>query len=248
MSRQFVYGAVLATAMTVGLGAQSTTPQSYPQGDKPQPSSQGTEKGTTRQRTHDTGRGQMVTLVGCLESGSQSMTGTSGTSATNPSGTATGSSAGAASGSTANRGATSSDFVLTNATQSSTAKSGTSATGTSGTAASTSSIPSTLHLMASGNSSANWSRYLNHRVEVKGTLDNSMGSSMSDMANPSATTPSTNPSSTTPNANPSSTTPANPSTAGNQPPTGAATMSGSDMGAMFRVVSIKEVAGTCNSK
>src|SRR5205814_3923968 len=117
-------------------------------------------------------------------------------------------------------------------------KTGTSATGTTGTVGTSESIPSTLHLMASGNSSANWSRYLNHKVEVKGTLEHSMGGSESyPTGNPpsSTTPPSTNPSNP-PSTNPTATEPSR---------TGG-TMTGSDMGSTFRVASIKEVSGTCS--
>jgi hypothetical protein len=251
MKRQFMFGTVMAAALTVGIGAQSTTPQS----SKPYGSTSTQEKSTGM---HETGRGQMVTLVGCLQSGDQSASGTSGAAtggaasaagSTPPSGTM--SASGDRSRSTSNRGTMGTQFVLTDATQSSTEKGGGAATGTSGATAGSAvsgSIPSRLQLMASGNSSANWSRYLNHRVEVKGTLNDAMGGSESNTANPSSTNPSsTNPSTTSPSTTPPSTNPANP--AGIQPSqgTGAGTMSSGGMGgAMFHVTSIKEVSGTCS--
>ena len=219
MKRQFVYCTVMAAAMTVGLGAQTPSPQD-PQSSQPPSTSQE----PTRQRpgAQDTGRGQMLTLVGCFQRGDQATTGTSGTA--NPS--------------TSTRGATASEFVLTDVTQSSSDKPG--AAGTSG-AASSAQIPSKVNLSASGNSSANWSRYLNHKVEVKGTLlEHPMGgtSPTPSTANPTAT-PATPPSTTPPSTTPPSTTePSRP---------GAGTMSSSDMGATFRVTSIKEVSGTCGA-
>ena len=194
MSRQFMYGTVMAAAITVGLGAQSSPPQSYPQGNKPQSTTQGKEKTTPRETSS---RGQAMTVVGCLQNDESP----SGTSAT---------------GTTGSSAAKSAKYVLADATQSSTGKSG--ATGTAGTAGTAASIPSTLHLTASGSSSANWSRYVNHKVEVKGTLQHTMGGAESN--------PTGNP--------PSATNPSNPST------------SSSDMGETLRVTSIKEVSATCS--
>ena len=212
MRRQFMYGTIMAVGLTVGLGAQSTPPQSYPQ-DKPQSPTSEQDKSTAP-------RGQALTLVGCLQSGNQSSsTAPTGTAGTTPS----------------TSSASSTQFVLKDATQSASEKP--SATGTAGTTASSASIPSTISLRASG-SSADWSRYLNHKVEVKGTLDHSMGG-----MNPSSTSPSsTNPSSTSP-ANPPS---ANP-TGVESPRSTGGTMSSSDMGPTFRVSSIKEVSGTCSA-
>ena len=151
MSRQFMYGTVMAVAMTVGLGAQSPTPQSYPQ-DKPQSTMEA--------------KGKALTLEGCLQSGDQaSPTGTTGT--TTPS-------------------AKSMQFVLKDATE---GKAG--ATGTAG-ATGAASIPSTVDLKAGASTTANWSKYLNHKVEVKGTLEHSMGGAESKPTGnpPSATSPS----------------------------------------------------------
>jgi hypothetical protein len=228
MKRQFVFGTVMAAALTVGLGAQSPSPQDYPQSSKPQSASQ--EKG---QRTgmQETGRGQMVTVVGCFQSGEA----TGGASATGTAGAVTGSEK--PSRSMSERGTAGTTFKLTEVTQSSTEKPG--ATGTAGTSA-MATIPSTVQLMASGNSSANWSRYLNHRVEVKGTLEHAMGGTESSpgAAAPGATPPSTNPPATPPSTPPSAATP----TAGSA----SSTMS-SGTGATLHVTSIKEISGSCSS-
>ena len=255
MRRQFVFGTVMAAALTVGLGAQSSTPQS----SKPYG---GTSQGTTQEKStgmHETERGHMVTLVGCLQSGDQSTSGTAGTSTGATAGgagsTAPGGTTSSSSRSTSNRGAMGGQFVLTDATESSTGKTGAAATGTSGATAGSSAmanIPSRLQLMASGNSSANWSRYLNHRVEVTGTLSDTMGGTSSPSStNPSSTTPSTTspstpPSTTPPSTTPPSTKPANPTGSEPSRSTGAGTMSSSDMGPMLHVTSIKEVSGTCS--
>jgi hypothetical protein len=213
MSRQFMYGTAMAVAMTVGLGAQSPSPQQYPESSKPQSASQEKDKSTP-------GRGQVLTLVGCLQSGDQS-----------PSGAATGTAGSTAS----NRGP---KFVLSDVTQSPTGKTGAEA-GATGTAGTLASIPATLQLTASGNSSASWSKYLNHKVEVKGTLAPSMSGMES---NPTGNPPSANP------ANPPSTNPANPPSANpEQPRTPGGTMSSSDMGPTLHVTSIKEVSATCSA-
>lgn len=190
MSRQFMYGTVMAAALTVGLGAQTPSPQSYPQ-DKPQ----------SRPEPKESSRGQTLTLVGCMQSGDQTgPTGTAGT--TTPSAKST----------------SGMQFVLKDATEGSAGKAGAGAAGTAGTTG-MASVPSTLNLTASGStSSSGWSKYLNHKVEVKGTLEHSMGGAES--------TPTGNP--------PSATTPAN-------PPSGAG-----DMNQTFRVTSIHEVAESCS--
>ena len=165
MRRQIMYGTVMAVALTVGLGAQSQTPaaspQSYPQ-DKPQSQSQAKEN-----------RGQQLTVVGCLQSGDQSSpTGTSGTATP------------------MSKGATGTQFVLSDVTESLAGKAGAGATGTAGTTGSSASIPSKLNLTASGSSSASWSKYVNHKVEVKGTLEHSMSGAEST---PTGNPPSANP-------------------------------------------------------
>ena len=206
-----MYGTAMAVAMTVGLAAQTPSPQQYPESSKPQSTSQ--EKGKST-------RGQELTLVGCLQSGDQSA-----------SGAATGTA-----GSTASLG--NSKFVLSEVTQSPTSKTGVE-TGAAGTAGAAASIPTRLQLTASGNSSASWSKYLNHKVEVKGTLEHSMSGMES---NPTANPPAANP------ANPPSTNPATPPSANPQPSrTPGGTMSGSDMGPTLQVTSIKEVSGTCSA-
>jgi hypothetical protein len=226
MKRQFVFGTVVAAALTVGLGAQSPSPQDYPQSSKPQSTSQ--EKG---QRTgmQETGRGQMVTVVGCFQSGDA----TSGAAATGTAGTVTGS--GKPSRSMSERGTASTTFKLTEVRQSSTEKSG--ATGTAG-ATGIASIPSTVQLMASGHSSANWSRYLNHRVEVKGTFESALAGTESS---PGAAAPGANPPSTTPPAAFPSTPPSTANPAGSP-----SSMMSSGTGAALHVVSIKEISGTCS--
>ena len=221
MKRQFVFGTVMAAALTVGLGAQSTTPQSTsPQsGQSSTPSTQGSssQSGSQDRASKRSDRGQTLTLTGCLQSGDSAMSGATGTTGGAP---ATGARTGAA-------GASSDNFVLADATQSSSDKSstGANATGTAGTMGSAT-IPTRLNLKASGNSSANWSRYLNHKVEVKGTLEDTTGGAESKTTNPAGNPPSTNPSA----------------------PESSRSSAGvsSDMGATFHVTSIKEVAGTCS--
>jgi hypothetical protein len=213
MKRQLVFGTVMAAALTVGLGAQSPTPQSpapqsptpertAPQSPAPQtPAPQADQTAQDRAGSRASDRGQMLTLTGCLSSDVGGVAGTSGTAPTPA----------------APAAASSSDkFVLTDAVQSATEKPGANPTGTAGTA-STATIPSRLQLTASGNSSANWSRYLNHKVEVKGRLDNSMsGATAGDAGAPK------------------------PAQSGQA---GAASMTS---GGTFHVTSIKEVAGSCS--
>ena len=201
MKRQLVFGTVMAAALTVGLGAQSTTPQypsptSTPSTSAPSSPSQDPSQDRAGKRSD---RGQMVTVTGCLQSSDTAVGAATGT---------TGAAAGAA-------GASSAGFQLTDVMQSSTDKSGATATGTAGTTA-MASIPSKVQLTASGNSSANWSRYLNHKVEVKGTLENTAGNA--------------------PSATPSANEPSRP---------GAGAMGSTDM-AKLHVTSIKEVSGTCS--
>jgi len=153
-----MYGTVMAAALTVGLGAQTPSPQSPqsypPPQDKPS-ATQGMDKAE-----------KAVTLEGCLQSGDQATpTGTAGT--TTPS-------------------AKGAQFVLKDATPS---KAG--ATGTAGTAGASASIPSTLDLKASASTTESWSKYLNHKVEVKGTLEHSMsGAESKPTEPPSAASPS----------------------------------------------------------
>ena len=213
MKRQLVFGTVMAAALTVGLGAQSPAPQSpapqsptpertAPQTPAPQtPAPQADQSTQDRAASRAGDRGQMLTLTGCLASDAGGVAGTTGAAPT----------AGAPAG------ASSTDkFVLTDAAQSSTEKPGANPTGTAGTA-STATIPTRLQLSASGNSSANWSKYLNHKVEVKGRLDNSMSGSMAGDAGASKP--------------------------GQSGQAGASSMTS---GGTFHVTSIKEVAGSCS--
>ena len=204
MRRTLLFGTVFAAAMAVSVGAQS---------------------GSTQDRESQYGaRGKTVTLTGCLQSagnssGSTSTTGSTAGSTT--SGSMTGSTASSAYGSQKPAGA---NFVLKdvsmgsekNPSETSTTTSG--ATGTTGSTSAISSFSSGLWLIATS-STENWSKYLNHRVEVKGSLSESNSSSPSTTASGSTTSSQTNPSSSY--------------------------SAQSNMGTL-NVTSIKEISGTCS--
>ncbi len=201
MRRTLLFGTVFAAAMAVSVGAQS---------------------GSTQDRESQYGaRGKTVTVTGCLQSaenssGSTSTTGSTAGSTT--SGSMTGSTASSAYGSQKPAGA---NFVLKdvsmgNPSETSTTTSG--ATGTTGSTSAISSFSSGLWLIASS-STENWSKYLNHRVEVKGSLSENSSSSPSTTASGSTTSSQTNPSSSY--------------------------SAQSNMGTL-NVTSIKEISGTCS--
>lgn len=104
------------------------------------------QTGTATPPQQDT-KSQQVTITGCLE---RSAAGTAGTS-----GTATGTAAAGA------------GFILSNAS----AGSGSSASGTSGTAGTPSSPGSKYKLM--GGDQEDLTKYVNSKVEIRGTLDRS---------------------------------------------------------------------------
>src|SRR5689334_11503208 len=169
MSRQFLFGTVIAAAMAVGVGAQSTSPQSTsPQTPSPTTSSSQSDRQSSMS-------GKTVTVTGCLQKGDQSSTtGTTGTTAS-PSST------------TSSTG----DFVLNNVSMGGSDTAASSTPGTTGTASSSSAWRNGLKLSASA--SDDLSKYVNRKVEVSGTIDSS-GSSMSSPPSPSTTSPTTEPS------------------------------------------------------
>jgi hypothetical protein len=159
-----LFGTVFAAAMAVGVGAQQTG---------------------TSQASDQSGNGRTVTVTGCLQSGSDmgggAMTGS--TAGTTGSTASTAGTSGSATGSAASNPASgamtgSSKYVLTNAAVSSEASGAETATGTSGSTADTSlSGTKTFDLKGSSDKEDTWSKYVNHKVQVRGTLDENGGQS-----------------------------------------------------------------------
>jgi hypothetical protein len=159
-----LFGTVFAAAMAVGVGAQQTG---------------------TSQANDQSGNGRTVTVTGCLQSGSDmgggAMTGS--TAGTTGSTASTAGTSGSATGTTASNPSSSdmtgsSKYVLTNAAVSSGASGAETATGTSGSTADTSmSGTKTFDLKASSDKEDTWSKYVNHKVQVRGTLDENGGQS-----------------------------------------------------------------------
>jgi hypothetical protein len=263
MKRQFVFGSVMAAALTAGIGAQSTTPQT-PTGQGS--SAQGAATGNSMQDRAGN-RGQAMTVTGCLSNGTATATGTAGAATT---GGAAGATNPSRTGSTASGG---SEFVLTDVSWSDSASAGASGSrtgvgtgGTGATGAATSggsaASPAILQLMASGSGSPNWSRYLNHRVEVKGTFENAAGGN-SGMASGTSSRPGSTGTATAAGGSGTATGTGAGTGAGTGTGAGVGTGTGAGVGAqsatgartgtgtpsenaMFHVTSIKEVSGTCS--
>ena len=195
MRRELVFGTVFAAAMAVGVGAQTY--------------------GTQSRDTHSKNE---ITVTGCLQSGDEagSTAATTGTTGSTTAGTA-GSMASSASGA---------KFKLTNVSMgsASTTTSGATAgtTGTTGAGASAASeFPNGLQLVASSDSKdSDWSKYLDHKVEVKGNLESNSGASSMGAA----------------------TTTAGGSTAGSS----AASESPASSPSILRVSSIRSISDTCS--
>ena len=132
MKREFVFGGLIALALSVGVGAQSTAGQQYP---------------STQDKDKDT-----VTVTGCLVPGAGGVVGTSGTTAS----TATPSAAG---------------FMLVNASKDG-APAATTTAGTSGTTASTApAADAGKSFTLIGGDQADLQKWVNSRVEIKGTIE-----------------------------------------------------------------------------
>jgi len=204
MRRQFLFGAVMAAAVAVSASAQSTSPTSQnpnnqpPTSQSPTPQSPATpspESPTTQSTgtaSTDYQSGQTVTLTGCLASADTWKGGTSGAPATGATGT-TGSPTGAtgAPGSTsASRSSGSGGFVLTDASMgasggsSSSSYGGGATTGAAGTSGASSAAGNDAYTLQGKDDDLQ--KHMNHRVEVRGTLDKSSVADTS-MTNPPST-------------------------------------------------------------
>ena len=203
MKRQIFFGTLLSTALAVGVGAQQTPPSSS--------SSPGQSDRS----------GQTVTVTGCLQSGS----GASGSTASSPTGAPAGQ-AGASSSSS--RGG---QFILANATMGSGSGSATGTTGgtpPAGAPSSSSSSASGKSYRLTGGDTEDLQKYVNSKVEVTGTLqDSSRSSSGSTGATGSPSTGAGAGTGTTGSAAGSSSS----SMAGNMP--------------QLRVTSVRQVSGSC---
>ena len=133
MKREFVFGGLIALALSVGASAQTTAGQQYP---------------STQDKDKDT-----VTVTGCLVPGAGGAVGTSGTTATTASPSAAG-------------------FMLINASKDGAAAATTTA-GTSGTTAATTApvadAGKSFNLV--GGDQADLQKWVNSRVEIKGTIE-----------------------------------------------------------------------------
>jgi len=133
MKREFVFGGLIALALSVGASAQTTAGQQYP---------------STQDKDKDT-----VTVTGCLVPGAGGAVGTSGTTATTASPSAAG-------------------FMLINASKDGAAAATTTA-GTSGTTAATTAPAAdagkSFNLV--GGDQADLQKWVNSRVEIKGTIE-----------------------------------------------------------------------------
>jgi hypothetical protein len=134
MKREFVFGGLIALALSVGASAQTTAGQQYP---------------STQDKDKDT-----VTVTGCLVPGAGGAVGTSGTTATTASPSAAG-------------------FMLINASKDG-ASAATTTAGTSGTTASGSTAPAAdagKSFTLVGGDPADLQKWVNSRVEIKGTIE-----------------------------------------------------------------------------
>jgi hypothetical protein len=176
MRREFVLGAVMATVMAVGLGAQTTPPSSSPT-TPPSTSQSPSER-------DQSSSGKEVTVTGCLMSADQWKGGTAGTAGT------TGAT-GAPGSTSASRSSGSGGFVLTDVSMgASTGSYSSPSTGTSPSAsaggASSSTNADKNALMLTGKDD-DLQKNVGKRVEVKGTLDKSASSGDTSMTNPPST-------------------------------------------------------------
>ena len=252
MRRTFLFGTVFAAAMAVGVGAQSgTTSQDRDSNREQNVTVTGCLKSADSWSAGSTAGSTAGTTSG---STSGSMTGS-----TNPSGSYGSTTASNSSGArfvltdvsmsdkdhtgdamSSPNPATSASGATTSASGATTSGSQTSGQpGATGTTGSFNGVNTAVWLMATG-STDNWSKYLNHRVEVKGTLTNN---------NPSASTYGSGSGAAT-TASGSTTTSG--STASGSP-TGSESGATSSYGsqnqssmATLHVTSIKEVASTCS--
>jgi hypothetical protein len=161
MKRQLFFGTLLATALSVGLSAQT------PQSPTSTPSTPQTPTSTAEKPSRAK---QDVTLTGCLQSGSgASTTATTGTAA----------SGSQKSGSAMSGG----QFILANAKMS--GSSGSTATGTAGSpsSAATASAADSYKLVGHEN---DLRKYANSQVEVKGTIESKASSGATPSASASS--------------------------------------------------------------
>jgi hypothetical protein len=151
MKREFVFGGLIALALSVGASAQTTAGQQYP---------------STQDKDKDT-----VTVTGCLVPGAGGAVGTSGTTAT----TANPSAAG---------------FMLINASKDG-APAATTTAGTSGTTASGTTAPAAdagKSFTLVGGDQEDLQKWVNSRVEIKGTIEASSAAPSMTGGSTSATT------------------------------------------------------------
>jgi hypothetical protein len=163
MKRHVLFGTMLSAALAVGLSAQTGSAGSQ----------------TPGQQSQQSQNQQQVTVTGCLMEGAGTMAGASGGTATaTGSGTSTGTGTSGTSGTqtgTQRSGSMDAKFHLTNAQvtpsdKTATSGTGTSGTGTSGTASGTSGTTSEMKVQLVGGDNQDLQRYVNSRVEVRGTL------------------------------------------------------------------------------
>jgi hypothetical protein len=149
MRRQFMFGIVLAAAMAVGVGAQSSSPQSTPPSQSPNPQS------AYPQSEKQSSKAKDVTVTGCVQKADQaaSTTGTTGTTAAGATTTAA-----------------SDKFVLMNV-----APAAAAAGETAGTTGSASSASWANGLKLSPSASDDLDKFVNHKVEIKGSIEAASG-------------------------------------------------------------------------
>ena len=149
MKSNFLYGSILAAALSVGVGAQA--PTAAPQDPaSPQPSRE-------QQQPMAKSSSDSVTVTGCIQADTAAATGTSG-SATSPAGGAS---------------SKAESFILANVSSGS---GGGAAAGTAGTAGA--GAPTASQYKLSGKSD-DLKKYVNSKVEIKGKVDSGSGAAAS---------------------------------------------------------------------
>ena len=229
MRRQFFFGTVFAAAMAVGLGAQSTSQSSYSQSD----------------------HGQSVTVTGCLQSADSFRGSSTGTTGTGSSAATTGTETGSTASSAGSMSSASADqFVLTNVSMGASPSTTTGEPPETPTGTTGSINGSALVLSAPSSTPRDWSTYLNHRVEIRGTLEKKESTPPEpSSANPTSTNPtSTNPTSTNPTGTSGSTSGTMTGSSASSSAYGSASQNIPGTMGTLRVSSIKDLGTTCSSK
>lgn len=222
MRRHIVFGAVVSAA----LAASPVLAQSP--GTQPGSSTASPSQSRTDDRNQSS-RNRSVTVTGCLQDAAKSTTGSSASSGSGSQMSRSGSAAGDA------------KFILTNARSAAGSRAAASASGTAGTSGSATPYSQSAYQLIGGGSE-DLSKYVNQRVEVRGTLvpDASTGQSGRSSGSSAGSTGGSTGSSSG-SGSPSGSTPGSGSMSG----TGAGGPASADL-PKLRVTSVRSISGSCS--